>query len=58
MYVPALNWLSTYGETRDEAIRQAEDAIFGYFEAAQKSGMTVPDDTGEAEVFDLEVAVP
>lgn len=58
VYVPALNWLSTYGDTRDEAVGRAEEAILGYLEAAEKSGMTVPDDTGDPEVFDLEVAVP
>ena len=38
--VPALDGLSTYGETRDEAIEQTREAILGYLEAAQREGAT------------------
>jgi antitoxin HicB len=35
-YVPALNYLSTYGDTREEALANTQEAIVGYFEAAAK----------------------
>ena len=53
-YVPALNGLSTYGETKDEALANTREAIQGYLEAAEKEGIPVP---GPLELIDLEVAV-
>jgi predicted RNase H-like HicB family nuclease len=53
-YVPALNGLSTFGETRDEALANTREAIQGYLEAADQEGIPVP---GPLEVVDLEVAV-
>jgi predicted RNase H-like HicB family nuclease/bifunctional DNA-binding transcriptional regulator/antitoxin component of YhaV-PrlF toxin-antitoxin module len=38
-YVPALNGLSTFGETMEEALAKTGEAILGYSEAA----MSVPD---------------
>ncbi len=35
-YVPALNSLSTFGETRTQALRNTREAIKGYLEAAEK----------------------
>jgi predicted RNase H-like HicB family nuclease len=32
--VPGLNWLSTYGESRQEALEQTRQAILGSFEAS------------------------
>lgn len=40
-YVPALNYLSTYGETRDEALTMTREAIAGYLEAAEREGIAV-----------------
>jgi len=40
-YVPALDHLSTFGETRDEALASTREAILGYLEAAQKEGIPV-----------------
>ncbi len=37
-YVPALNYLSTFGETRQEALNNTREAILGYLEAAAKEG--------------------
>jgi predicted RNase H-like HicB family nuclease len=56
-YVPALGRLSTYGETREEALAQTAEAILGYLEASEKEGMPVPSqhDT-EIELVDVEVA--
>ena len=41
-YVPTLNYLSTYGDTREEALANTQEAIVGYFEAAAKEGIAVP----------------
>jgi predicted RNase H-like HicB family nuclease len=53
-YVPTLNGLSTFGETREEALHQTREAILGYLEAAEKEGVPLP---GAIELVDLEVAV-
>ncbi len=57
-YVPSLGHLSTYGETRDEALAQTREAIVGYLEAAAKEGLPVPPTDTETEVVELEVATP
>jgi predicted RNase H-like HicB family nuclease len=54
-HVPALNALSTFGDTREEALANTREAIEGYIEAAVKEGITVPD--RQIELLDLEVAV-
>ena len=54
--VPSLDSLSTYGDTREEALDQTREAILGYLEAAAKEGMQVPDPDFEPEVVELEVA--
>jgi predicted RNase H-like HicB family nuclease len=53
-YVPTLNGLSTFGETREEALANTREAILGYLEATQKEGIPYPE---PAELVDLEVAV-
>jgi len=53
-YVPTLNGLSTFGETRELALANAREAILGYLEAAEKEGIPIPE---AAELVDLEVAV-
>lgn len=55
-YVPALDFLSTYGETRAEAIEHTRQAIAGYLEAAAKEGIQVPRGQAKAELVDVEVA--
>jgi predicted RNase H-like HicB family nuclease len=45
-YVPSLNFLSTYGATREDALAQTREAIAGYFEAAAKEGVSVLADDG------------
>ena len=54
-YVPALGHLSTYGETREEALDNSREAIVGYLEAAAKEGISVPPE-GDTDVVELEVA--
>lgn len=57
-FVPALNDLSTYGETREEALAKTQEAIAGYLEAATKEGIAIPADNIAPEVVQVEVAVP
>jgi predicted RNase H-like HicB family nuclease len=40
-YVPALGQMSTWGETRAEAIANTREAIVGYLEAAAREGIDV-----------------
>ncbi len=37
-YVPALDKISTFGDTRDEALEHTKELILGYLEAAVKEG--------------------
>ena len=54
-YVPALNGLSTFGETREEALIHTREAILGYVEAADQLQLPIPQ---PVETIDLEVEVP
>ena len=54
-YVPALNHLSTFGETRAEALEQTREAILGYLEAAKKEGIAIPGPEQEPEIAEVEV---
>jgi predicted RNase H-like HicB family nuclease len=56
-YVPALNHLSTYGTTREEALARTKEAITGYLEAADKENIRVPESEPETELVQLEIAV-
>ncbi len=57
-FVPTLNDLSTFGETREEALANTQEAIEGYLEAAAKEGITVPTYDIVPEVVRVEVPVP
>lgn len=57
-YVPALGQLSTYGESREEALEKTREAILGYLEAAQREGLPLPLPEAEPEIVELEVAAP
>ena len=56
-YVPALAYISTFGDTREEALERTQEAILGYLEAAATEGIEVPAVDPEAELVDLEVAI-
>lgn len=56
-YVPTLG-LSTYGDTRDEALEQTREAIVGYLEAAAKESLPIPSADAQSEVVDMEVVAP
>ncbi len=57
-HVPELDDLSTFGDTREEALANTREAIVGYFEALEKAGLRLPAANGQMEWVDLEVAVP
>ena len=54
-YVPALNHLSTFGETRDEAMEQTREAILGYLEVAAAERIPVPELDTDVEITEVEV---
>ena len=56
-YVPALDFLSTYGDTKEEAIENTREAILGYVEAAAKEGLPVPSGHTEAELVCIDIQV-
>jgi len=57
-YVPTLDYLSTFGETRKEALENTREAIIGYLEAAAKEGLSIPATDSEAELVSVEIPVP
>jgi predicted RNase H-like HicB family nuclease len=57
-YVPALGHLSTYGDTREEALAQTREAVLGYLEAAHQDGLAVPDEEHQLDIVEIEVAAP
>jgi predicted RNase H-like HicB family nuclease len=57
-HVPALGHLSTYGDTRGEALEQTREAVLGYLEAAAKNDLPVPDERHPSDIVEIEVAAP
>lgn len=56
-YVPSPKNISTYGDTKEEALEKTTVAILWYFEAVGKEGLSLPLGEFETELVDLEVAV-
>jgi predicted RNase H-like HicB family nuclease len=54
--VPALDHLSTFGDSREEALDNTREAILGYIEAATKEGLPVPIGGPDIELVEIEVA--
>jgi len=54
-YVPALNFLSDFGETREQALEHTREAILLYLESADDLDLPVAAVTN-AEIVTLEVA--
>ena len=48
--VPALPECITYGQTRDEALARAKEAIKGFIEGLEKAGEPVPEETAPTEL--------
>jgi predicted RNase H-like HicB family nuclease len=57
-HVPALDGLSSYGDTRDAALESTREAIAGYVEAASKDGIPLPRSGPEPSIVELEVSLP
>jgi predicted RNase H-like HicB family nuclease len=55
-YVPRLNWLSTYGTSRRQAMARTREAIIGYLEATAKEGLPAPAGDEKLELTSVEVA--
>lgn len=53
--VPALPGCVTQGETREEALRMAQDAIAGYLAVLAEDGEDIPAGDGEVEAVEVEV---
>ncbi len=53
--VPALNGISTYGDTRDDALAQTRELILGYIEALALEGLPAPAAEGSVELVEVEV---
>jgi predicted RNase H-like HicB family nuclease len=53
-YVPHLDFLSTFGDTREEALEHTREAILGYLEAAAEEGIEVPS-AHPTELTEIEV---
>ncbi len=54
--VPALPGCVTQGETVEEAIAMARDAIAGWIAVAEKHGEPIPEESGESIIARVEVA--
>jgi len=48
-FVPVLNNISTFGNTREEALDRTHEAIRGYLKAAAKRGIPIPERTSRAQ---------
>ena len=55
--VPALPGCITEGDTRDEAISNAREAILAYLESLLADGEPIPSDVQETDIEILKVAV-
>ena len=54
--VPSLPGCRTQGETLEEAIANAREAIAGWLEAAGKHGEEIPEETEPPQVLTIDVA--
>ena len=57
-YVPALDFASTHGNTRDEALQRTRELIVGYLEFAEKEGLPLPVAASRTEIAELTVQQP
>lgn len=55
-YVPALEFASTYGDTREEALERTRELIVGYLETAEKDGIEVPEPVPHTEIAHLTIS--
>lgn len=57
-FVPALDFASTQGSTREEALERTREMILGYLAAAEKEGIAIeiPPPSHRAEMIDLPIS--
>ena len=56
-YFPALAGCHTWGESYEQAVRNAEEVLVGYLEALQKNGETIPQEDHPPGAVSLSVVV-
>jgi predicted RNase H-like HicB family nuclease len=56
-FFPALPGCHTWGNTYEEAVKNAEEVLIGYLEALQKNGQAIPEENGPAGEVSLGVFV-
>jgi predicted RNase H-like HicB family nuclease len=56
-YVPALDHISTFGASREEALENTKELIKGYIEAAAKEGLSFSAGSHESELVELEITI-
>ncbi len=54
--VPALPGCITQGETVEQCIERAREAITGYIESLEADGQSVPEETERPQVITIQVA--
>jgi predicted RNase H-like HicB family nuclease len=52
VWVPGLPGLTSWGHTREEALRNIQDAAEAYVEDMVETGESIPVETGKIDVFD------
>jgi predicted RNase H-like HicB family nuclease len=57
-YVPTLNFITSSGRTKEEALREAEKAIASYLVDAENEGLHVPLRETVSEWAELEITLP
>jgi predicted RNase H-like HicB family nuclease len=55
-YVPALDFASTHGETREEALERTRELIIGYLEAAEKDSIAVQPPVSRTEIAQVTIS--
>ena len=56
-YFPALPGCHTWGNTYEEAVKNAEEALIGYLEALHKNGEKIPEEDHPASAVSLGMVV-
>jgi antitoxin HicB len=56
-YFPALPGCHTWGDSYEQAVKNAEEALLGYLEALQKNGETIPQEDHPSGAVSLGLVV-
>ncbi|MCZ7627504.1 MAG: type II toxin-antitoxin system HicB family antitoxin [Candidatus Methylomirabilis sp.] len=52
MWIPALKGLASWGHTKEEALRNIQDAAEAYVEDLVEAGETIPLEAGKVELIE------